>query len=473
MQTNAQNNVARPLRVAVIGAGPAGFYATHALLRSSVKVSVDLFERLPSPYGLVSYGVAPDHPVVKSKSVTFDLIMKHEAVRYFGNVTLGQDITHGELKRHYDAIIYTVGASSDKSLGIPGENLPGSLSATEFVAWYNAHPDHADLDPPLDAQHAAVIGMGNVALDVTRALLKDPDALAESDMAGYAVDALRRSSVTDVHILGRRGPSQANFTPKELREVGELLGVDIVVDPSDLESDQEGTLGDALGAKQTRRNVELFTEYSRAHKPRTNKRVHIHFFVSPVEIRGDGRVQGLKLERNRLEPKGDRFSAVGTGEFESLDIGLLLRSVGYRSQPLAGVPFDEKRGVISNESGRVTTLEGEVITGEYTSGWVRRGPSGVIGTNKIDAEEVVAHLLADLPTLPRARVPEPDAVNRLLGAQGVRYVTKEGWRRIDRAERRAGGLQSGRWRVKFASVEAMLEAAEVEPSAVKHEPRAA
>ena len=462
----------RLLRVAIIGAGPAGFYATHALLKNGGKVSVDLFERLPSPYGLVRYGVAPDHPVVKSKSVTFDLILKHEAVRYFGNVSFGKDITYDELKRHYDAVIYTVGASSDKSLGIPGEDLPGSLSATEFVAWYNAHPDHADLNPPLDSSHAAIIGMGNVALDVTRALLKDPDALAESDMAGYAVDALRHSSVTDVHILGRRGPSQANYTPKELREVGELPGVDVVVNPADLEADQEGTFEDALEAKKTRRNVELFTEYSGRHKPGANKRAHIHFFVSPTEVRGDSRVQGLKLEQNRLESKGERLSAIGTGKFEHLDIGLLLRSVGYRSQPLPNVPFDDKRGVIPNEGGRVTTLEGDVVLGEYTSGWVRRGPSGVIGTNKTDAEETVRHLLEDLPTLPFAQDPDPQAVNRILEEKGVRYVTAAGWRRIDRAERRAGGLQNRRWRAKFSSVEAMLEA-EVEPNMVKREARAA
>ena len=461
------------LRVAVIGAGPAGFYATHMLLKSGVKVSVDLFERLPSPYGLVRYGVAPDHPVVKSKSVTFDLILKHQAVRYFGNVTFGQDITHDELKRHYDAVIYTVGASSDKSLGIPSEDLAGSLSATKFVAWYNAHPDHADLDPPLDTQHAAVIGMGNVALDVTRVLLKDPSALAESDMAGYAVDALRRSRVTDVHILGRRGPSQASFTPKELREVAELPGVEMIVNATDLQADQVGTFSDPLEQKKTRRNVELFTKYSRYHKPRADKRVHIHFFVSPTEVLGDERVQGLKLERNRLEPKGERLSAVGTGEFEHLDIGLLLRSVGYRSQPLPNVPFDEERGVISNKGGRVITLEGDVVLGEYTSGWVRRGPSGVIGTNKTDAEETVRHLLEDLPALPLAQDPDPQAVNRLLEEKGVRYVTKEGWRRIARAEQRAGGLQNQRWRAKFSSVEAMLEAAEVEPSMMKREARAA
>ena len=462
-------NATTPARVAVIGAGPAGFYATQALLRSRRSIQVDLLERLPVPHGLVRYGVAPDHPVVKSKAYTFDRILQDERVRYFGNVAFGQDLTHDELKRHYDAVIYTVGASEDRSLDIFGEDLPGSLSATEFIAWYNAHPDRANLAPPLDARHAAVVGMGNVALDVTRALLKDPDALDATDMAPYAVDALRNSKITDVHILGRRGPSQANFTPKELREVAELPGVEMVVDSADLRVDQVGSSGDPLTAKKAARNVELFTEFAKSRRPAAprrpfgklhqSKRVHIHFFASPVEVLGDRKVESLRLERNRLEPKGERLSAVGTGEFKHLEVGLLLRSVGYRSRPLPDVPFDERRGVIPNAVGRVTTSEGDVVQGEYTSGWVRRGPSGVIGTNKMDAEEVVAHLLADLPSLPRPAYPEPEAVDRLLTARNVCYVTKAGWGRIRQAERRAGGMARRR-ALKFAEVEAMLGAAE-------------
>ena len=452
----------RPARVAVIGAGPAGFYAAQALVKSGQPVSVDIFERLPSPHGLVRYGVAPDHDTVKSKAFTFDQILKHEAVRYFGNVTFGKDLTRDEVKTHYDAVIYTVGASSDKNLNIPGEDLRGSLSATEFVAWYNAHPDHAHLNPPLDTRHVAVIGMGNVALDVTRALCKDPNELDKTDMAPYAVEALRHAKVTDVHILGRRGPSQANFTPKELREVAALPGVEVVVDPADIGADRVGAFEDELAAKKAARNVELFTEFSERKVFQRGKRVHIHFFVSPVEVSGRERVAGLKLEKNRLEIKGERLSAVGTGEFEHLDTGLLLRSVGYRSKPLPGVPFNDKRGTIFNKGGRVITQEGAVVAGEYTSGWVRRGPSGVIGTNKTDAEETTAHLLEDLPTLPVAKEPNPQAVNRLLRGKGVPYVTFKDWQRIARTERRNGGRQHRR-ALKFASVEAMLAAAE--PSA--------
>ncbi len=446
----------RSLRVAIIGAGPAGFYAAQALTRQSPSATADLFERLPSPYGLVRYGVAPDHETVKSKAFAFDLILRHRRVRYFGNVTFGKDITHEEIRAHYDAVIYTVGASRDRSLGIPGEDLPGSLSATEFIAWYNAHPDHAELNPPLDTAHVAVVGMGNVALDVTRALLKDPGELDKTDMAPYAVAALRRSLVTDVHILGRRGPSQASFTPKELREVAELPDVEIVVDPADIAANRVGTFENEREAKHAARNLELFTAYSKSYsrlaKNSASKRVHIHFFVSPVEVQGEGRVQGLKLEQNRLELKGERLSAVGTSEFESLNIGLLLRSVGYRSAPLDGVSFDEKRGIIPNRGGRVTTLEGEVVRGEYTSGWVRRGPSGVIGTNKTDAEETVRHLLEDASTLERTEAAD---ITSLLKRKGVRYVTAEDWRRILNTERRNGAQQ--RRSVKFVSVREMLE----------------
>ena len=454
----------RILRIAIIGAGPAGFYAAQALLKSGQRVAVDILERLPTPYGLVRYGVAPDHPTVKSKAYAFDTILKDERVRYFGNVTFGTDIAHGEVKEHYDAVIYTVGASRDKSLGISGENLPGSLSATEFVAWYNAHPYHADLNPPLDTQHAAVIGMGNVALDVTRALLRNPDELAKTDMAPYAVGALRRSKVTDVHILGRRGPSQASFTPKELLEVAHLPGVEMIVKPDDIEVDQIGTFEDPLEAKKAKRNLGLFTQFAN-RKPRPKfrggkndkKRVHIHFFVSPVEVVGQEQVQSLRLERNKLEPKGNRLSAIGTNVFEYLDVGLLLRSVGYLSAPLDGVPFNDKRGVIPNEGGRVTTLNGEVVRGEYTSGWVRRGPSGVIGTNKTDAEETVRHLLEDLPELSPALEPNPKAVNELLESRGVDYVTFEDWQRISHVEKREGGMR-GRRSLKFSSVDAILAA---------------
>ncbi len=454
----------RPLHVAIIGAGPAGFYAAQALTKQSSLATADIFERLPSPYGLVRYGVAPDHSEVKSKANAFDLILRHKRVRYFGNVTFGEDLTHEEIKAHYDAVIYTVGASLDRSLSIPGEDLAGSLSATEFIAWYNAHPEHAELNPPLDMKHAAVVGMGNVALDVTRTLLKDPAELDKTDMAAYAVEALRRSQVTDVHILGRRGPSQASFTPKELREVAELPGVEMIVDPADIAADKVGTFDDDRSARNAARNLELFTVYSKGYSGHLSnpeagmKRVHIHFFVSPIEVLGEARVQGLKLERNRLEQTGDRLSARGTGEFGTLNISLLLRSVGYRSKPLDGVPFDDKRGLIPNIGGRVTTLEGDLVDREYTSGWVRRGPSGVIGTNKTDAEETVGNLLRDAPTQTRGEVP-PD-VTELLERKGIEYVTAEAWQRILNTERRSGGLKNRR-SLKFSKTQDMLAVLEL------------
>ncbi len=437
----------RPLRVAVVGAGPAGCYATQALLRSGLDVCVDVIERLPSPHGLVRYGVAPDHWTVKSKALVFDAILADPRVRYLGNVTVGRDLSVVELHRHYDAVLYAYGASGDRRLGIPGEELPGSLSATEFVAWYNAHPDHAGLAPPLgrQARRVAVIGMGNVALDVTRMLVLDPDRLARTDMADYAVDALRQTRVREIHILGRRGPSQAGFTPKELVEVAELPGVELVVDPAALARDQLGPHPDARSARNARRNVELFGQYAAAAGSRRlwggrRVRVQLHFFVSPVEVLGDDQVNGLHLEHNDLVATGDRLRAAGTGRYTHLDADLLLRSVGYRGTALPGVPFDDRRGVVPSRGGRVTTPTGEPVPGAYTSGWVRRGPSGVIGTNKVDAEETVRALVADAEAraLPQAAAPEPTTVDALLAERGVQVVHFADWQRLAKTERLLG-----------------------------------
>ena len=475
----------RPWRIAVVGAGPAGCYATQALLRSGLDVSVDVVERLPSPHGLVRYGVAPDHWTVKSKALTFDAILADPRVRDLGNVAVGRDLDHDELRAHYDAVLYAYGASDDRRLGIPGEDLPGSLSATEFVAWYNAHPDHAGLGPPLGgrARRVAVVGMGNVALDVTRMLVLDPDRLARTDMADYAIESLRRTGVREIHLLGRRGPSQASFTPKELVEVAELPGVELVVDPADLERDRVGRQADASAARKAARNVELFGELAATGGPRRTRsrsgprlgrlgwlgrrrwhgrrtRVHLHFFVSPVEVLGDDRVRRLRLERNRLAADGERLRAVGTGRYEQLDIDLLLRSVGYRGTALPGVPFDERRGVVPNVDGRVTTLAGQPVPGEYTSGWVRRGPSGVIGTNKVDAEETVQALVADTESgaLPQAAAPEAAAIDTLLASRGVRVVRFDDWRRLAKTERRLGSRHR-KAAAKFTDIDAALAAA--------------
>ncbi|WP_027877889.1 FAD-dependent oxidoreductase [Meiothermus cerbereus] len=443
----------RPLRIAIIGAGPSGIYAAEALIKQTeINVSVDVFDRLPTPYGLVRYGVAPDHQTIKSVTKVMQKVLQDPRVRFLGNVEFGRDLTFADLRRHYDAVIYTVGASSDRHLGIPGEDLPGSLSATEFVAWYNGHPDYQNLDIRLNVQGVAVVGMGNVAVDVTRILAKSAEELRQTDIADHALPVLAQSQVSDIYMLGRRGPAQAKFTTKELRELGELHNADIVVRPEELELDERSAASIA-GEPALLKNLEVLREF--AARPLTGKprRVHLRFFVSPVAILGEGRVHKIRLEKNRLD---ENLNAVGTGEFEELEVGLVLRSVGYKGVPLPEVPFDQRKGVIPNQSGRVLR-EGQVAVGEYTAGWIKRGPSGVIGTNKADATETVKLLLQDAPHLPLAPEPNPEAVTRLLQARGVRYVTLEHWLKLDALECALGQAQ-GRPRVKLTSVDKMLEA---------------
>lgn len=449
----------RPLRVGIVGAGPSGFFAADALIKQTdVPVSVDLFDRLPTPFGLVRYGVAPDHQKIKSVTRLYQKTLDDPRVRFFGHVAYGQDLTLTELRRFYDAILYTVGAPSDRPLGIPGEDLPGSMSATEFVAWYNGHPDYADLQPDLSTESVAVVGMGNVAVDVTRILAKTADELLETDMADHAVEALRHSNVKDIYMLGRRGPAQGKFTTKELRELGELANADVVVDSEDMELDpvSEASLAeDPMVAK----NVEVLREFSGrvpAGKPR---RVHIKFLSSPVEVVGEGKVAGLRVEKNELRDQDGWLAAVGTGETEVLPVGLVLRSVGYRGVALPEVPFDEKRAVIPNRQGRVTAAAGgEVVGGEYVAGWIKRGPTGVIGTNKADAAESVKCLLEDAPQLARVADADvsPEAVERYLEAKGVRFFPFDHWLELDALELEAGRAQ-GRPRVKLTRVEEMLK----------------
>lgn len=448
-----QSDANRPLRVAVIGAGPSGIYAAEALIRSEIAVSVDVFDRLPTPYGLVRYGVAPDHQTIKSVAKAMQKVLQDPRVRFLGHVEYGRDLTHADLKRHYDAVVYTVGASSDRQLNVPGEDLPGSLSATEFVAWYNGHPDYQHLNIRLDVKGVAVVGMGNVAVDVTRILAKSVEELRQTDIADHALPVLAESQVTDIYMLGRRGPAQAKFTTKELRELGELHNADIVVRAEELELDVKSAASIAHDPAMLK-NLEVLREF--AAKPLTGKprRVHIRFFVSPVAILGEGRVQRIRLEKNRLD---ENLNAVGTGEFEELEVGMVLRSVGYKGVPLPGVPFDSRKGVIPNQGGRVL-CEGQVAVGEYTAGWIKRGPSGVIGTNKADATETIKLLLQDAPSLPLAPEPDPQAIIQLLQARGVRYVTLEHWLKLDALECAQGQAQ-GRPRVKLTSIEKMLELA--------------
>ncbi len=448
----------RPLRVGIIGAGPSGFFAADALIKQQeIPVSVDLFDRLPTPFGLVRYGVAPDHQKIKSVTRLYQKTLDDPRVRFFGHVSYGQDLTLAELRRFYDAIVYTVGAPADRPLGIPGEELPGSMSATEFVAWYNGHPDYVDLSPNLAVASVAVIGMGNVAVDVTRILAKTADELGETDMADHAVEALRHSAVTDVYMLGRRGPAQGKFTTKELRELGELTNADIVVDPEDMELDAVSVASlsdDPMVAK----NVEVMRGFSQKPLGGKPRRVHIKFLSSPVEIVGESRVEGLRVEKNELRDNDGWLEAVGTGETEVLPVGLVLRSVGYKGVALPEVPFDVRRSVIPNEKGRVTeTPGGAVVQGEYVAGWIKRGPTGVIGTNKADAAESVRCLLEDAPTLSRVAEEDvaPEAVEHYLEAKGVEFFPFEHWLELDSHELEAGKAQ-GRPRVKVTRIEDML-----------------
>ncbi|MFC4636892.1 FAD-dependent oxidoreductase [Deinococcus hohokamensis] len=438
----------RPLRVAVIGSGPSGIYAAEALIKQNeVAVTVDVYDRLPTPYGLVRYGVAPDHLTIKSVTRGFEKVLADPRVRFLGNVEFGTDLSYEDARAHYDALIYTVGASSDRRLGIPGEDLAGSMSATEFVAWYNGHPDAAARDMVLHAQGVAVVGVGNVALDVTRILAKTSAELHESDIAAHALGALEHSPVQDIWILGRRGPAQASFTTKELREFGELREAEPVVIPAEiaLSEAEEAAITDNVKKK----NVEVLREFATREPEGKRRRVHLRFLVSPVEILDDGQghVAGLKVERNRLDEQGN---AVGTGEYEVLPVQMVLRSVGYRGVALPDVPFDEKRGVIPNVDGRV-----EGRPGEYTAGWIKRGPSGVVGTNRKDATDTVAQLLADVRAGMLSPAPQADDIEPVLRARGADIYTFADWQALD-AHEVAQGQAQGRPRAKVVHRHEML-----------------
>ncbi len=448
------------LRVAVVGAGPSGFYTADALLKARSDVSVDIYDRLPAPFGLVRYGVAPDHQKIKSVTAMYARTASDPRVHFWGNVEVGRDVTVTELKRHYHAVVFAYGAPDDRRLGIPGEDLIGSLPATDFVAWYNGHPDYAEVEPPLDGEHAVVIGVGNVAVDVARILAKTAAELASSDIADHALHALGESRVRDVVVAGRRGPAEAKFTTKELREFGELAGADVYVDPRDLVLHPASER--FLAAQQTaQRNVEVLRGFADRPARGLSRRVAFRFLYSPRSIESDAsgeRVAAITMERNELIERQDgSLASVGTGALERWPAQLVLRSVGYHGSPMPGAPFDEQRGVIPNELGRVLDRHaGAPVPGLYTAGWIKRGPNGVIGTNKADAMETVATLLTD--DLPSPSDPRPEAIEHLLHRRGVDTIDFEQWRRIDRLELTLGKEQ-GRPRVKLVSRSDLLSAA--------------
>lgn len=443
------------MRVAVVGSGPSGIYAADALMAED-GVEVDIIDRLPVPFGLVRYGVAPDHLSIRSVRDTLNKVLQKPGVRFIGNVTVGLDVTPEDLLDCYDAVILTYGASSDRRLGIPGEDLDGSVAATDFVAWYCGHPD-ADrarferLIPTATA--AVVVGVGNVAVDVTRVLAKTVGELDHTDMPQHVLDTLASSGITDVYLLGRRGPAQATFTTKELKELGELLEADVIVDPADVELD-EASAAAAEADRAVGRNVDVIREWSSRAPEGRPRRIHVRFLSRPIELRGDDRVRSVVVERTRLTPDG---GAEGTGETEEIAADLVVRSVGYRGTQLGSLPFDERRNVIPHEDGRV--LDGAaVVPGFYVAGWIKRGPTGIIGTNKKDAVATVASVLADreagtLPTPERA-----GQFEALLAERGVVAVTTSGWDAIDAAERALGATR-GRDRTTIHDRDDLLRAA--------------
>jgi ferredoxin--NADP+ reductase len=495
-----------PIRIAVIGSGPAGFYAAGHLLKDgvgghgagghSINFEVDMIERLPTPWGLVRSGVAPDHPKIKSVTRVYEKTASHPRFRFFGNVVFGEHVSRAELLSHYHAIVYATGTPLDRALGIPGEELPGSHAATEFVGWYNGHPDHTDLEVDLrSAERAVVIGNGNVAIDVARMLVLAPSELAPTDTADHALDVLAASRISEVVIVGRRGPAQAAFTNPELLELGELADADVVVDPAEL--DRALAVHDAVAAENitSRRNVEILRSYADRPPAGRAKRIVLRFLLSPVALLpgADGRLGAVELARNELVADGDgNLRARATGEHETIPAGLVFRAIGYRGIPLPGVPFDGRRGVIPNDRGRVLSAaddetpnppgakgervhigreqvgpgeeqpEIDRVRGEYAVGWIKRGPSGVIGTNKKDAQETVDAIFADAaPDGYGLNVPDsPDgaAVERLLRERQPELVTYDGWASIDRHER-ALGKSAGRPRVKLTRIEEMLRVA--------------
>ncbi|MBP9854690.1 MAG: FAD-dependent oxidoreductase [Candidatus Omnitrophica bacterium] len=445
----------RLLRVAIVGCGPSGFYAADGIAKANLNAKVDFFDRLPAPYGLVRYGVAPDHGKIKNVIKVYEKIAEHDNFEFFLNVTIGKDISVEELKKYYDVILFTCGAETDRKLGIPGEDLDQSHTATEFVAWYNGRPEYRDCVFDLSGKVAVIIGQGNVAMDVGRILAKSVEELKTTDIAQHALEALKNSNIEEIHMIGRRGPVQSAFTPVEIREFGELENCDPVVEPADLNisptSEQE-LIGPSNASRK--KNFDILKGFAERGKGTKKKKFYFHFHRSPVELKGTKKVEAVVLEKNVLSGEAGQQKAQGTGEKVEQPCCILFRSVGYRGIPIEGVPFDEKHGVIENIEGRITN-KGIVVPGLYCAGWIKRGPTGVIGTNKVDAEETMHKILEDFPTLTPCITPNSKELLKFLQNKGVRVVSFADWKRIDEVEI-ANGQKVGKPREKFVRVEDML-----------------
>lgn len=447
----------RPLRVAIIGAGPAGTYAADILSKTDLDVSIDIIERLPAPFGLVRYGVAPDHPRIKQIIVALANVLGRGDIRLLANVNIGTDLSLQDLREHYDAVIFATGSFSDADLDIPGIDLDGSYGAADFVSWYDGHPD-VPRTWPLEAKEIAVLGVGNVALDVARILAKHPKDLMPTEVPANVVEGLESSPVTDVHVFGRRGPAQVKFSPLELRELGHVPDVDVIVYPEDYDFD-EGSMAAIEGHHQTKQVVKTLTDWTLKEPTGASRRIHLHFLQSPHEVLGeDGRVTGIRMERTALQGDG---TVKGTGEFIDYPVQAVYRAVGYWGTEIEGVPFDGRRGVIRNEGGRVIEDSGERVHGFYATGWIKRGPVGLIGHTKSDASETVANLVEDAASLydGTQASPEqlsPDNILRLLKDRDVPVVQWKDWEVLD-AHERALGEAEGRERVKVVPREEMTD----------------
>ncbi len=445
------------MRIAIIGSGPAGFYAAEALLkRTDAIVHVDLFDRLPTPYGLVRGGVAPDHQSIKAVTRVYEKTAARPTFRFLGNVCLGRDITVEELRVYYHQIVYAVGNEADRRLGIPGEGIPRCTPATVFIGWYNGHPDYRHAQIDLSVPRVAVVGNGNVAIDAARILLRTPAELEKTDIAAHALEVLRNSQVREVYILGRRGPEQASFTPPELKELGEMEDVDLIVAPSDLAD----CVANADENSQTGKNLLILKSFAARQTGSRKKKLHLRFLVSPTEViaDADGKVAGLVLEKNRLEVKPDgTTSARGTGKREVLDAGMVLPAIGFAAEKIAGVPYDENARVIANEDGRlVDPVSRSVIANEYVVGWARTGAQGLIGSHKGASAHVVSLMIADGAGLEARKLPDSEAIITLLRKRGLQVVSFSDWQQLDKVEL-ARGERRGAPRDKMVDVESMLE----------------
>lgn len=451
-----------PLQVAIIGAGPSGFYAADALLKQTTySVEIDMFDRLPTPFGLVRGGVAPDHQKIKSVTKVYEKIAAHPSFRLYGNVEFGRAITHDEFRQHYHQIVYAVGAQTDRKLGIPGENLEGSYAATQFVAWYNSHPDFRYLNFDLSKQIVAVVGNGNVAMDVARILASTYDELHRTDIADYALEALSHSKITDIYLLGRRGPAQAAFTNPELKELGEMEDADVIVLPDEVALDPISQADIAAHPDpMVAKNMATLAEFATRQPQGKPRRIHLRFLVSPLEIGGAEHVENIKLVKNMLQLGSDgSIKAKATDQIETLPIDLVFRSIGYVGVALPGVPFNAAGGVIPNHDGRVyDPATDQTVPGEYAVGWIKRGANGIIGTNKPNSQATVNSMLADVPNLAALDANEANraSVEALLTARQPDFTTFDDWLVLDQHEI-ARGQEVNRPRVKFSDVDQMLK----------------